>query len=396
MLRGNHILSQTGPDGTPFVSPAQRASFMFGMRDGTYETMAKAWLSSQPNSLQAASDWLDGGVQIQLPNEAGELETVNMRDAMPASARKKADDAVMGLLRDKISIENHAMAMEERAYEQLAEGAYAEALMTLQGDPNLVGPADPGRFDKALNMLDLNQQVFIRGGKSKEYFALRQSIIGGDPLAENGSIKNQVLLRAMTGQDPTDMGITALQTRQISVDTLTQAQGIYRQTQGPADNALTFYTNKFTTAYGGVNKIMEGLAAAELANGPILLARQYSDLSKPKEQGGLGRPPTVEEFEPYYRSTLQGIAARTGMDTLLDSAAMAPSFIPPSLMAGPKTPETYGKLQQGVVNHFMVKYGGNPDEWPDDDMELIQAKEWLTLYDKEVKAATAPKTGGVR
>lgn len=391
MLRGNTILGQTGPDGTPYVSPAQRASFMFSLRDGTYETMARAWLQSQPNKLQAASEWLDGNVKIQLPNENGEMETVNMRDAMPASARSKADSAVMGLLRDRISIENHAMALEDKAYETLADQAYADVLTTLQGDPNMVGPQDPGRYDKALESLDLNRNVFIKGGKEREYFALRQSIISGDPVVEDGATKQEVLLRAIQGQDPTDIGLSAVQNRQIGIDTLTQAQSIYRQSQGPADNALSFYTGKFQTAFGGVNKVMEGLAAAELANGPILLQRQYSDFVQ-KE----GRPPTVAEFEPYYRSTLQGIAARTGMDSLLDSAAMAPSFIPPSMMAGPKTPETLTRLQQGVTNHFVMKYGQNPDEWPDDDMELIQAKEWLTLYNNEVRAAQQPKTGGIR
>jgi len=391
MLRGQTILGQTGPDGTPYVSPAQRASFMFGMRDATYETMARAWLNSQPNKLQAASDWLDGNVNVQLPDENGQMQTVNMRDSMPASARSKADNAVMGLLRDKISIENQAYAMEERAYTQLADQAYADVMTTLQGDPNLMGPPDPLRYDKALQTLDMNRNVFVRGGKEREYFALRQSIISGDPVAEDGAVKQTVLLQAMQGRDPQQLGVSAVQNRQISVDTLNQAQTIYRQTQGPADNALSFYTNKFQTAFGGVNKVMEGLAAAELANGPILLQRQYTQFIEKNQ-----RPPTVEEFEPYYRSTLQGIAARTGMDSLLDSAAMAPSFIAPSLMSGPKTPETLGRLQQGVANHFTVKYGANPDEWPDDDQELIQAKEWLMLYDREVKAAQQPKTGGVR
>lgn len=391
MLRGQTILGQTGPDGTPYVSPAQRASFMFGMRDATYETMARAWLNTQPNKLQAASDWLDGNVNVQLPDENGQMQTVNMRDSMPASARAKADNAVMGLLRDKISIENHAMAMEDRGYQQLADQAYAKVMTTLQGDPNMVGPPDPMRYDRALETLDINRNVFVRGGKEREYFALRQSIISGDPVVEDGSVKQQVLLQAMQGRDPTELGVNAVRNRQVGLDTLTQAQTIYRQTQGPADNALSFYTNKFQTAFGGVNKVMEGLAAAELANGPIIMQRQYNDFIK-KE----GRPPTVQEFEPYYRSTLQGLAARTGMDSLLDSAALAPSFIAPSLMSGPKSPESLGRLQQGVANHFTVKYGPNPDEWPDDDQELIQAKEWLMLYDQEVKAAQQPKTGGVR
>lgn len=391
MLRGNNILSQAGPDGTPYVSPAQRASFMFGLRDGTYETMARAWINSQPNKLQAASDWLDGNVSIELPDENGQMQKVNMRDTMPASARTKADSAVMGLLRDRISIENHAMALEDRGYQQMAEQAYADVMTTLQGDPNAMGPPDPMRYDKALQFLDINRNVFVRGGKEREYFALRESIISGNPEVEDGSTKQEVLLGAMQGKDPTTIGTAAVQNRQISMDTLAQAQTIYRQTQGPADNSLSFYTSKFQTAFGGVNKVMEGLAAAELANGPILLQRQYSDFIA-KE----GRPPSIQEFEPYYRSTLQGIAARTGMDSLLDSAAMAPSFISPSLMAGPKTPESLGRLQQGVANHFTMKWGANPDEWPDDDQEMIQAKEWLDLYRREVEESNKPNTGGVR
>jgi hypothetical protein len=391
MLRGQTILSQTGPDGTPYVGAAQRASFMFGLRDGTYETMARAWINSQPNKLQAASEWLDGNVTIQLPDENGQLQTVNMRESMPSTARAKADNAVMGLLRDRISIENHAMAMEEKSYEKIADQAYAAVMTELQGDPSMVGPPDPGRFEKSLQFLDINKNVFIRGGKEKEYFALRKSLISGDPEVENGAIKQQILTDALQGRDPSIIGVNAMQQRQVSIETLTQAQNIYRQTQGPADNALTYYTNSFKTAFGGVNKVMEGLAAAELANGPILLQRQYNQFIE-KE----GRVPSIQEFEPYYRSTLQGVAARTGMDTLLDSAALAPSFIAPSMMAGPKTPETLGRLQQGVVNHFTIRYGTNPDEWPDDDQELIQAKEWLMLYDQEVKAEQQPKTGGIR
>lgn len=397
MLRGQNILGQTGPDGTPFVSPAQRASFMFSLRDGTYTTMARAWMNSQPNPLTAASQWLDGNVQIQLPNEKGEMETVNMRDAMPASARAKADDAVMGLMRDRVSIQNQAMALEDRGYSKMADQVYAAAMTAAQGDPNAVGPPDPLARAKALEMLDNNRNVMIRGGKEREYFALRENLISGDPLAEDGATKMNIMVSAMNGQDPTDVGIAAVRTGRIKMETLTQAQTMYRQTQGPADNALGFYTKQFQTAYGGVNKVMDGLAAAELANGPILLATQYQKLSAPKEQGGLGRAPTIAEFEPYYRQTLMGIAARSGMNQLFDSAAMAPSFISPSLMSGPKTNESLGKLQAGVFNHFTSKFRDtNPDAWPADDAELIQAKQWLDMYSREVQAAQQPKTGGVR
>ena len=379
MQRGSKILGQTGPDGTPYASPQQRATFLLGLRDSTFESVSRSWIASQPDKLAAAQDWIDGKVEIDMPNGDGTTSKINLRDSMPAAAKTKADSAVMGLLRDQMSLENQRNALADRADQQGAEQGITGIQVALQNDPNSV----------TIETLDLNSQLFIRGGKGKEYLALRTNLLEGKPIAEDGQIKNQVLGAALRGQDPDNIGLQAFSDKKINYETLVQARNVYNQAKGPADNTLGFYTRQFQTAYGGVNKVLEGTQAEALANGQIMLTSQYQKMTEE-----LKRTPTMQEFEPVYRNTLRAMNTVGGQEISLGgAAAIAPSFISPADLSGPKTPERLNKIQTDVLKQFKTRLGPNPQEWPADDMELIQARRFIKAYEGELQQQNAVKKG---
>lgn len=379
MVRGNKILSQTGPDGTPLISPEARASKLFAMRDGSFESMGRAWIQTQPDKLKAAQQWVDGQVAIDLPNGDGTAQRVNLRDSMPESAKKKADDAIMGIVRDNISLQNQRNTLQDRQDQHDAENGITQLQLQLQTDPGSV----------TLDTLDLNSNLFIRGGKGKEYLGLRQHLLEGDPIAENGQIKNEVLGAALRGQDPDTVGLQAFTDKKINYDTLTKARTVYQQSKGPADNTLGFYSKQFQTAYGGVNKVLEGTQAEALANGQIMLQAQYAKMTSE-----LKRQPTMQEFEPTYRNVLRAMSTVNNQEVSLgSSAAIAPSFIPPAELSGPKSPEQYARLQTAVLNNFKVQLGPNPQDWPKDDASLLAARRFLKMYEAELQKQNAVKTG---
>ena len=378
MLRGQKVLSQAGPDGTPYLSPQQRSAYMLSLRDGSLEAMSRAWFMAQPNKLHAASQWMNNEVTIDMPDGEGNFQKVNMRDTMPASAQVKADGAIMGLLNDQIAIENHAMAMEEKVNQDNADAALLQVQQTMQGDPNVVGPQDPMRYAKALDFLDMNQNAFLKGGRVKEYLALRQVAVSGEPLVEDGGSKNFLLSQAQQGIDPTDVGLNMVTNRQITQDTYDKAKAEYERKQGPYANVLNSALTSFEVSAGATNQVLlQNVPGASEAieDGKDYIRKQYKGFVQVNQ-----REPTVDEMNKIKKEALDIYSAVAPSQRIF---ANIPDFIPRSDVLAEKTPQTYARLQQAVVNHFTVQYGVDPAHWPDDE-EIIQSKKFLEQYQLEL------------
>lgn len=379
MLRGSTILAQTGPDGTPLVSPEKRANFMFALRDGSYESMAKAWLAGSGDKLAAADHWISGKVTVPLPGPDGKTQMVNLREIMPATARDKADSTIMSLMRDHISIENQYNTREDRAYKKLAETAATDLYAKLQDDPNSV----------TLEQLDMNREIFVKGGQAQIYKAMRENILSGDPVVEDGTIKNKMMVMALSGQDPDEIGLNAVQNKKVKRESFLQARQIYQQSQGPADNPLTFYSARLQESFGGINAIMDRTQGKALSQGKTMLWQEYNKFAKAN-----GRTPTIDEMEPIYQTVLRGVSTVGGQEVNLSgSISIKPSFIPPVEMIGPKMPERFNKLTDMVIKHYTMKYGSDMSKWPSDDLDLMQSREFLKQYQQEMNQESKAKTG---
>lgn len=68
MERQQALSNQRSSDGSYLFSPEAVANMTIAARDKTHTSLVKTWFKNQPNKLQAAEDWLNGGVQYDLPN----------------------------------------------------------------------------------------------------------------------------------------------------------------------------------------------------------------------------------------------------------------------------------------------------------------------------------------
>jgi hypothetical protein len=95
--RAQHILNQTGPDGTPFLSPDARVSYLSEIKDTVLEQAAYSKfnaLGSTQEQIAALDTFKAGGFMVELPNEDGSVVRVDVHGAMSQNSRNMVESTV--------------------------------------------------------------------------------------------------------------------------------------------------------------------------------------------------------------------------------------------------------------------------------------------------------------
>lgn len=363
MMRGQAVINQRSADGTPLIPAQQRASTLFAIRDSSYKAAASAWFDSQPNKLAAAQEWLDGNVSITLPDEDGNPLEVNLRDTMPASSRTKVDADIISMLRDQISIQNQQNTLQDRADEQRADQLFIKHQTYLQNGEPLT-----------LKELDANKQVYVAGGLEKEYIALRNTIIQGNPTAINGTIRNQLFNMAYSGIDPTDFGRTAVRDRLVDWQTVEDARRIFKAQTGPGADIQDFYINQLVRALGGQNQNLDISGQETISRAVIEMRQLFMQLQE-------GNQLNDAKAREVFNLVLENNSNLTLEDRVI---ARTPQFIPKSAVGKKASSETAKDFENQILDYFLEKYEGDIDKIKNDP-DFVGAQKWLQDYKGQIR-----------
>lgn len=363
MMRGQAVINQRSADGTPLIPAQQRASTLFAIRDSSFKAAASAWFDSQPNKLAAAQEWLDGNVSITLPDEDGNPLEVNLRDTMPASSRTKVDADIISMLRDQISIQNQQNTLQDRADEQRADQLFIKHQTYLQNGEPLT-----------LKELDANKQVYVAGGLEKEYIALRNTIIQGNPTAINGTIRNQLFNMAYSGIDPTDFGRTAVRDRLVDWQTVEDARRIFKAQTGPGADIQDFYINQLVRALGGQNQNLDISGQETISRAVIEMRQLFMQLQE-------GNQLNDAKAREVFNLVLENNSNLTLEDRVI---ARTPQFIPKSAVGKKASSETAKDFENQILDYFLEKYEGDIDKIKNDP-DFVGAQKWLQDYKGQIR-----------
>lgn len=366
-LRGTSIASMTNSQGQFIFTPQQRSSAIQGVRDGAGMAMVRAYFNTQEDKVQAAEDWLDGRVSVNLPNEEGGLDTINIRDMMPSDVRTKMDNEIIGMMRDRIAIDNHQLQMKDRLDEEAADAIYLEHRTRIQS-----GREGTDIPPMSLQELDLSRQAYLSGGKETEYFALRRLLIQGEPEVSDGPTRQALMSLAYSGLDPTQFGLSAMKDGKIRQEDLTQAQSVYSNKVGTAASPTRFWVNQTRRALGGENPALDPAKQEKIVRAELEVRRKIE-----AQELDLGRPVNSQEGEAIFNEVLNSYALYGQEDRL---SATKPAIISNSeLYAGAATKERADEFHKKILQSYIDKHQGDKDAIRNDP-DYIKDLQWLGYY----------------
>jgi hypothetical protein len=372
MLRGQTILDQKGPDGMPLLSPEKRVSTLFAIRDGSFESIAKAYIQSSPNKLAAADDWINGRVSIELPNPDGTMQKINMRDAMPASAHTKADNVIMDSWRNQVAMENHVEQKIEKRNKELADRAVTEINERLMEDPNSV----------TLEELEINKNLFIKGDRGKDYLALKKTIISGEPEVEDGAIVTQLNVMAAQGQDVSSVALNAMANGKIKRETYWNLKGHYERSVNP-NPIISTWTRRLKESYGSQLDMKPALAAT-MVNAEVRLHAKYREFKQKN-----GRDPDDSEMETIYRNVSSQFKIIEDGAGISGSKENVPSWVPDWIVTAPRTQENLEKALAFTESYLTKKFGPDRSKWGG---EKVVGSKFIQSFQNEVNSALTKET----
>lgn len=282
------------------------------------------------------------------------MQPVNPMDAMSIDGYNRIVGKLESEYKSQLSIEASEAKKKERMDQQVADETYAMQLGALQdANQNLT-----------LSEIDAHKDTYLNGGRIKEYLALRETVISGEPAAEDGSIKNQLMRMAATGEDVNDLALSAIQAGKLKWETYNQLQTMRSDVAGPASNTLGFYSRQLNTALADVQDPDKNQFVAEAQ---IRLNEMYQQ--KTQE---LGRPPTTKEMREDYLTILQSY----NINSQYNIVAGKPVYITASELfdsngGAQMNPET-------ALDKILEKY---PDPVTrEDNPDFIQDMKWWRDY----------------
>ena len=376
MSRATTILNQEASDGSPLVSASKRASIALGLRDSAYKTAALSWFDRQDNVLAASQDWLDGNVSIQMPDGKGEMVEINLRDTLPESSRKSIDNEIMRVTRDRITIQNQRLALQDRVEQQRAQSMFLQHQERLQNAAILgqEGQEQQGIQSLTLKELDSSKQSYIAGGMQDEWLAMRKVVVEGEPEIINGSMKQQLFDMAYKGVDPVQLGTLAVKNGQIDWATVQQAKQIFDSNTGPSGDIQSFYTSQLVRSLGGLNQELDITSQETISRAVIEFNSRVRDLQSEEQL-------TDQTAKRAFDEVLERNSNFSSIDRI---TARTPQFIPKSELTGRSTTEKLNNFKKKVIGHFMEKYDGDKDKIRSDP-DYLEASRWIKDYEKTIR-----------
>lgn len=328
---------------------------------------------------------------------------VNIRESMPASTRQKVDNEIMSMLQDQISIQNHQMALQERADKNLAQQTMTDWVQELTSAPrektidDVVGETLSGqpaqgfetnaedfatRRAEQISRLDAQKQVFVKGGMIDEYIALRKSLVSGNPLVEDGSTVLQMKNMMTKGQDISSMALAALNSGRIGPDTYDELLNRQNTLRGPSGNPSQFLLSQIQSSIAGLTPTGDPNSAVLVYNAQT----QFLDAVETwkADPANAGKMPTVKDLKPLADNAIQSYNPNPEGAVL---SLSAPGYIPANLYSAPSV-DTVAKMQSLVRENYVKKYGQDLEKIKNDP-DFIRDFEWVKKIEKNVTPTTA-------
>lgn len=343
------------------------------------------------------------------------VTTVNVRETMPSTTRQKVDNEIMSILQDSMAIENHQLVMEQKADKAAAQTTFGNWVRELQtpgiqaaGDGNAqgstgidkqsgfsgqrYGPPTPNQqaeefFNQRqmqIAQLDAQAQIFMKGGMQDEYFALRKSLVSGEPLVEDGATIMQMKNMMAKGQDISTMGLAALNSGRIGAGTYDAMINRQEQLRGPAGDPTTFYLSRVQSSIAGLTPSGDPNSAILAYNAQTQFLTAVENWKQ--DPANAGKVPTMTDLKPLADQAI------TAFNPNPDGAVLsltAPSYIPANLYSAPTT-EGVAKMQTLVKETYVKKYGSDINKIKNDP-DAIRDFEWVKKIEKQI----APSTNSV-
>ena len=186
-----------------------------------------------------------------------------------------------------------------------------------------------------------------------EYFALRKSLVSGNPLVEDGATIVQMKNMMARGQDISQIALGALNGNRIGPDTYDEMLTRQKTLRGPAGDAPQFLLNQIQSS-------LAGLAPTDDQNSAVLVYNAQTQFLNAVDQwkedpNNAGKVPTLKDLKPLADSAIQ-FYNQNNIDVA--PALYAPDYIPAILFSN-KTQENVSKMQQLVKEKYSKKHNGD-------------------------------------
>lgn len=356
------------------------------------ETSINAFVNAFP--FKETRDYVRG-----VKEKAG-FTPVNIRESMPASTRQKVDNEVMAMLQDQIAIENHQMALQERADKNLAQQTMGDWVTELSGAPRektfddvlneVTGTkTEPSqgmetnvddfyaRRQEQITRLDAQKQIFIKGGMQDEYFALRKSLVSGNPLVEDGATIVQMKNMMARGQDISQIALGALNGNRIGPDTYDELLSRQKTLRGPAGDAPQFLLNQIQSSIAGLTPTGDPNSAVLVYNAQTQFLNAVDQWKT--DPANAGKVPTLKDLKPLADSAISSFNPNPEGAVV---SLTAPSYIPANLYSAPSV-EGVAKMQQLVKEQYVKKHGKDVEKIKNDP-DFKRDFNWVKTIEKTV------------
>lgn len=277
ILELQDVLNTTKSDGSDMFTPEQKASKVLSARDSMFKKAAGSWLGGQTNKFEAYKKWVDGEVIISFPDENGEMQKFNIRDAIPAETRQKIDKDFITMIKDELSIEASIKSKEEKEFQAKSEIIEADLLVKLQDGKDVLAEVEALRSSL----------------EPDAYTDLRKMAIAAEPI-NNESKYGELLKRAYDGEDITvDAQYERFVKKSIDNSSYVELIKISKGSAEGIEDPVTTGRRYVVENLGGLSQLMDFTASATIANAK----REYDEsINQFREKEGRF-PSQSEAFE---------------------------------------------------------------------------------------------------
>lgn len=360
-------LGMTKSDGTPMFTPETRATKVQAMINSAYEGVAKTYIEASEDKMLAMNNWKNGEVKIPLPDEEGNIQLLNIRDAMPPETRVKVDKAVTQMVKEDISLRNAADAKADRDFNKESTRLRSELQVSKQN-----------------NQLTIQQVEALKPRLTPDHYTeMRQIAIQDDPTTDGKTFAN-LSLQMSQGYDISDQLAQARFVAQdlsnedyFRLQALNESKASTKKT--PIESGREYLSNQF-----GVLSKEFGLPQS------AALSEALFDYESTIEQfiEKNGREPSFTEI----RELSSDIIRDYGMLQLKDMASTIPT--PKFMEVGEKnklglsTPsqERMSEIKAKTVKFYQDKYNGDTEAMMNDPEfreEMKSIKSLSEIYDSQ-------------
>lgn len=355
-------INTTKHDGTSIFSPAERATKVLATRDTMFKAAAARWMQNQPNKMKALQDWQANGLVVNFPDENGDVQKVNLRDAMGPQVATKVNDDLVRQLKDEFSIKANIAAAEERSLRLTTRATMRELLPKAQTGQLTLQDVEANKY-----RLDV-----------REYEDLRRAAIQGNPITDN-RIKHDLLQRAYDGEVVEDIAGAMYRSGSLAIQDYQDLVRVQESQASTQADPIQAGRKNVVDSLGGLSQGLQSFQSTVIANA----TRDYDERVEEFVQINQRQPNLSEAFAirdeilPAWQNVEEKhLFAVTPKPKFLDVNKSNYSTI---------TPEAMEKGKVDTIRFFQEKHNGN-EEAIVNDPDFLREQERLEAFERIIKA----------